>query len=60
MKWYYYIFLFYVSFLVEQGVFELIHWFECKKAKGQCENCNDWSCCRKHILFDIKKKSDKL
>ncbi len=41
------------------GNFEIIHWIYCKKNKGNCYKCNDWSCCRQHYLDDHNIKVKK-
>lgn len=39
-----------IFYITDCGLFELTHHYYCKKNKGCCENCKDWSCFRYQYL----------
>lgn len=41
---------FLISFLTEMSLFEITHHIYCRKNKGRCSSCRDWSCPRQQYL----------
>lgn len=40
----------YISYIQEEFLFYITQKFYCKKNKGNCNLCNNWSCPRKKYL----------
>lgn len=41
-------------FIYDNGLFRLSERHECKKAKGNCNNCKAWSCKKNEIEWNKK------
>lgn len=52
------IFLFFILYIYDSGLFRFTERICCKKANGVCENCKAWSCKRKEILYEENKKKE--
>ena len=53
------IFLLFISFVYDYGLFRLTERYCCKKAHGDCSKCKAWSCYKYNLEFQKRKSGDK-
>lgn len=49
------LFFCYICFVFDNGLFRISERHECKKAKGQCNNCKAWSCYKYNLEYKNRK-----